>query len=599
MAYQVLARKWRPRSLDDMVGQAHVVRALANALDGDRLHHAYLFTGTRGVGKTTLGRILAKAFNCERGVSAHPCGICPACEAIDAGSFVDLLEVDAASRTKVDQTRELLDNVPFAPVQGRYKVYLIDEVHMFSGHSFNALLKTLEEPPPHVKFLLATTDPQKLPVTVLSRCIQFNLKPLGTGEIAGHLAKVLRAEGIAFEDDGLLRLARAAAGSMRDALSLLDQAIAFGGGRVSGEDVRAMLGAASGEATFALLEALAALDAPAVLDEIARVDAFAPDFAGVLTDLLRALHRIALYQQVPRSLAEDDPDGEAIRALASRLSPEDVQLYYQIGVVGQNDCALAPDPRTGIEMVLLRMLAFRPSDQADAPTRPRPASTPSALGSAGEEPPTAASMPVQQGAQPPTSAARPPEAPSQPAESMSPSAALAAARLATGSTGATEKKPERRSPPVRVERDTPSAVVEPGLVLDTNEDWLRFIGRVDLGGVASQLAANCSLVAWDGHHLQLLLDPTCRQMLVLNSKDRLRDLLSQALGRDISIAIEIGDRALDTAARRAAQSDAERTAQAEALLDADPLARSLAERFAGRWVPGTVEADGGGTVRAD
>jgi len=378
MSYQVLARKWRPRSFGDMVGQAHVVRALGNALDQDRLHHAYLFTGTRGVGKTTLARILAKALNCDRGVSSNPCCQCPSCREIDEGRFVDLLEVDAASRTRVDQTRDLLDNVPFAPVKGRFKVYLIDEVHMFSTSSFNALLKTLEEPPPHVKFLLATTDPQKVPVTVLSRCLQFNLKRLVPEEIAAQLAHILTVEGVPCEEPALALLARAADGSMRDGLSLLDQAIAFGGGRVGTEDIRAMLGTVGRDMSLNLLQALARMDAAALLQEVGRIHELTPDFGGLLQELLGFLHRIALFQQVPATLARDDPEREILETLARELTPEDVQLYYQIALMGQADLPLAPDPRTGMEMVLLRMLAFRPLEvagQAAAPVVPPPAGT--------------------------------------------------------------------------------------------------------------------------------------------------------------------------------------------------------------------------------
>ena len=308
MSYQVLARKWRPRSFADMVGQAHVVRALSNALERGQLHHAYLFTGTRGVGKTTLARILSKCLNCEQGVSATPCGVCGACRAVDEGRFVDLLEVDAASRTKVDQTRDLMDNVPFAPISGRYKVYLIDEVHMFSAGSFNALLKTLEEPPPHVKFLLATTDPQKVPVTVLSRCLQFTLKRLTPAEIATQLAHILGVEGIPFDTQALALLARAADGSMRDGLSLLDQAIAFGGGRVDAAEVGAMLGTVGRGLTLDLASALASGDGARLLAEVARIHELTPELGEVLSELLVLLHRVALYQQVPATLAEDDPD---------------------------------------------------------------------------------------------------------------------------------------------------------------------------------------------------------------------------------------------------------------------------------------------------
>ncbi|HYN77285.1 MAG TPA: DNA polymerase III subunit gamma/tau, partial [Lamprocystis sp. (in: g-proteobacteria)] len=369
MSYQVLARKWRPKSFADMVGQQHVVRALSNALDRDQLHHAYLFTGTRGVGKTTLARILSKALNCERGVSSTPCGVCGACREIDAGRYMDLLEVDAASRTKVEQTRELLENVPYAPACGRYKVYLIDEVHMFSNNSFNALLKTLEEPPDHVKFLLATTDPQKVPATVLSRCLQFNLRRLLPDEIRARLQFVLETEGLAFEPGALLLLARAADGSMRDGLSLLDQAIAYGAGRVLEAEVRAMLGSVGSDLTFSVVEALADGDGAQVLAEVERIGALTPDFSELLRELIGLLHRLAIFQQVPATVSADDPELARIAALAGRISTADLQLYYQIALAGQPDLALAPDPRSGLEMVLLRALAFRPAQWAEGAAR--------------------------------------------------------------------------------------------------------------------------------------------------------------------------------------------------------------------------------------
>jgi DNA polymerase-3 subunit gamma/tau len=343
------------------VGQQHVVRALVHALDSDRVHHAFLFTGTRGVGKTTIARILAKSLNCERGVSSQPCGSCSACVEVDEGRFVDLIEVDAASRTKVDDTRELLENVQYASMRGRYKVYLIDEVHMLSGHSFNALLKTLEEPPPHVKFLLATTDPQKLPMTVLSRCLQFNLKRLLPDLICAQLCKILDAEAVTYDESALRLLARAADGSMRDGLSLLDQAIAFGGGEVKQRDVREMLGTIDQDAVQRLLQALAAGDARALLGVVADVSEHSSDYDAVLSELLLSLHQISLAQAEPVLLDERDGDAEMLLNHARSMTPEDVQLYYQIGLSGRRDLALAPDPRSGLEMILLRMLVFRPA----------------------------------------------------------------------------------------------------------------------------------------------------------------------------------------------------------------------------------------------
>lgn len=367
MSYQVLARKWRPRSFNEMVGQTHVLKALINALDSQRLHHAYLFTGTRGVGKTTIARIIAKCLNCETGISSTPCGVCSICKEIDEGRFIDLIEVDAASRTKVEDTRELLDNVQYSPSRGRFKVYLIDEVHMLSTSSFNALLKTLEEPPPHVKFLLATTDPQKLPVTVLSRCLQFSLKNMPPERVVDHLTHVLAAENIPFENDALWLLGRAADGSMRDAMSLTDQAIAFGEGKVLAADVRAMLGTLDHGQVYGVLHALLEGDARALIEAVRHLAEQGPDWNGVLSEMLNVLHRVAIAQALPEAVDNGQGDRERVLELARVLPSEDVQFYYQMGLIGRRDLPLSPDPRGGFEMVLLRMLAFRPADTHDAP----------------------------------------------------------------------------------------------------------------------------------------------------------------------------------------------------------------------------------------
>lgn len=367
MSYQVLARKWRPRSFNEMVGQTHVLKALINALDSQRLHHAYLFTGTRGVGKTTIARIIAKCLNCETGISSTPCGVCSICKEIDEGRFIDLIEVDAASRTKVEDTRELLDNVQYSPSRGRFKVYLIDEVHMLSTSSFNALLKTLEEPPPHVKFLLATTDPQKLPVTVLSRCLQFSLKNMPPERVVDHLTHVLAAENIPFENDALWLLGRAADGSMRDAMSLTDQAIAFGEGKVLAADVRAMLGTLDHGQVYGVLHALLEGDARALIEAVRHLAEQGPDWNGVLSEMLNVLHRVAIAQALPEAVDNGQGDREQVLELARVLPSEDVQFYYQMGLIGRRDLPLSPDPRSGFEMVLLRMLAFRPADTHDAP----------------------------------------------------------------------------------------------------------------------------------------------------------------------------------------------------------------------------------------
>lgn len=353
-----------------MVGQTHVLKALINALDSQRLHHAYLFTGTRGVGKTTIARIIAKCLNCETGITSSPCGECSVCREIDEGRFVDLIEIDAASRTKVEDTRELLDNVQYAPSRGRFKVYLIDEVHMLSSHSFNALLKTLEEPPPYVKFILATTDPQKLPATILSRCLQFSLKNMTPERVVEHLTHVLGAENIPFEDDALWLLGRAADGSMRDAMSLTDQAIAFGEGKVLAADVRAMLGTLDHGQVYDVLTALIDGDARSLLEAVRHLAEQGPDWSGVLSEILNVLHRVAIAQALPEGVDNGHGDRDRVLALAQALPAEDVQFYYQMGLIGRRDLPLAPDPRGGFEMVLLRMLAFRPADSEAAPRQP-------------------------------------------------------------------------------------------------------------------------------------------------------------------------------------------------------------------------------------
>jgi DNA polymerase-3 subunit gamma/tau len=387
MSYQVLARKWRPARFQEMVGREHVLKALVNALDDDRLHHAYLFTGTRGVGKTSIARLFAKSLNCETGVSSTPCGQCSACTEIAEGRFVDLIEVDAASRTKVEDTRELMENVQYAPTHGRYKVYLIDEVHMLSTHSFNALLKTLEEPPPHVKFLLATTDPQKLPITILSRCLQFNLKNLIPERIVKHLTFVLGEENIAFEEPALWLLARSADGSMRDAMSLTDQAIAFGAGAINEADVRAMLGTIDQRLVYQMLYCLAVGDAKALMASVTDLAQFSPDYNTVLGDLISVLHRIALAQAIPGAVDNSMGDVVQIKELSSQLTAEDIQLYYQVALMGRKDIPFVPDPREGLEMVLLRMLAFRPAGAASRSVELNSTAAPSDItGHANSEP---------------------------------------------------------------------------------------------------------------------------------------------------------------------------------------------------------------------
>lgn len=422
VSYQVLARKWRPRIFREMVGQEHVLKALINALDHNRLHHAYLFTGTRGVGKTTIARILAKCFNCEVGVSSAPCGQCTSCREIAEGRFVDLIEVDAASRTRVEDTRELLDNVQYAPTRGRFKIYLIDEVHMLSTHSFNALLKTLEEPPEHVKFLLATTDPQKLPVTILSRCLQFNLKNMSPERIVNHLQYVLGEEVIPFEETALWQLARSADGSMRDALSLTDQAIAFGGGKISDTDVTAMLGTIDHRLIEKLVRALIAGDGAAVLAAVAEFSEHAPDYYGALGDLITFLHRLAIAQAMPEALDNSYGDRKIILDLSQQLPAEDVQLFYQTALIGRRDMHLSPDPRAGLEMTLLRMLAFKPQGVVDVPKQALATQTGS---QAAAQNPSNNEAPSAQGGEPSAQNREPSATTQEPSAQNSPPAAIA------------------------------------------------------------------------------------------------------------------------------------------------------------------------------
>ena len=551
----MLARKWRPRDFERLVGQAHVVRVLVNALDADRLHHAYLFTGTRGVGKTTLARVLAKCLNCETGVSSKPCGECGACIEIDAGRFVDLIEVDAASRSKVDETRELMDNVQFTPARGRYKVYLIDEVHMFSEKSFNALLKTLEEPPPHVKFLLATTDPQKLPITVLSRCLKFNLKRLPAGDIAAYLERILAEESIGFEAPAVKLVARAADGSMRDALSLLDQAIAHGAGTVAEEEVRAMLGAVDRSRVVELLDAVAARDAAGALDVAAAVASDAADYRDVLGELVNILHRIAVRQAVPAA-GDPDPDlADACARLAGELSPEDVQLYYEIGLRGRRDLALAPDPGLGFEMTVLRMLAFTPDAEAEPapPAAARPGSVPDGGGR---------SVP----------AAR---AKGAPASAPVPAAAGAGAA------------PAPAAPPPASAPEAADAPPDPASL--TPQGWRGLVAGLGLSGLEGELASNTSLVEACERRLKLTLDPAHAQLIAPRARERLQDALAARLGVRVELDIALGAPGHETPAVKRERDETRRRQAAVRAIEGDPGVRALCETFGARVDPALVQ----------
>ncbi len=531
MSYQVLARRWRPRSFTEMVGQEHVVRALGNALDNDRLHHAYLFTGTRGVGKTTLARILAKSLNCEKGVSSAPCGTCSICKEVDEGRFVDLLEVDAASRTKVEQTRELLENVPYAPIRGRYKVYLIDEVHMFSESSFNALLKTLEEPPPHVKFLLATTDPQKVPVTVLSRCLQLNLKRLPVDKIQGQFEHILQADNIVYEIPALAFLARVADGSMRDGLSVLDQAIAFGGGQVKEADVKSMLGMVAVDKLPNLLHAVHGDDGADTLAQIAALAEQSPDFTGLLKDLLLLLHRVALLQVVPDAADPAWGDVEPIRRLADVLPVEDVQLYYEMGLRGQRDMHLAPDPRSGFEMTLLRMLAFKPMSDPDA-ARQRADRAPAPGG-------TELSAKAAPSAIAPAAASVLRDISRQPAAEI---------RVSTGG-------PEEQG------------------------NWHELVPKLSLTGMSAQLATHCSLESWQDRKLNLYLDPVCKGLIGSLAQQRLQQAIDKHCGKHMELVFKLGSSEVETPAKRTEKARCEKQAAAVTALQNDPLVQALEEKM--------------------
>jgi DNA polymerase-3 subunit gamma/tau len=556
MSYIVLARKWRPKRFADMVGQEHVLRALANALDNDRVHHAFLFTGTRGVGKTTVARILAKSLNCETaGVSSNPCGECAACREIDEGRFVDLIEVDAASRTKVDDTREMLDNVQYAPTRGRYKVYLIDEVHMLSNHSFNALLKTLEEPPPHVKFLLATTDPQKLPVTVLSRCLQFSLKRLPATLIGERLKSIAQSEQLPFEPAAIALLARAAEGSMRDALSLLDQLIAFGGGRVAEADARAMLGTIDRGHIARVVEALARGDGAALIAQVKVLDSDAPDYDRALTELAAFLQRIAIVQIVPEAAAEDEEfDAEELRRLAEAISPEDAQLYYQIAIGGRRDLNMAPDPRLGFEMTLLRMLAFRP-DGAQQPAADAARSATAAPGAG--KPAIQRALPQQARALPQA----PP--PSPPAPSST-------------STSTPPAGPAAMPPAVR-------------LISVDAANWPALVEAAALSGMVGQFALNCVPAGFENDRLTLKIDPAAADRRTKLIDEKLAQGLSKYFARDIRVVFEISEAELASPARQRALAEQERIARAASAFEADPAVRGLRERFGADVDAGSVK----------
>lgn len=542
MSYQVLARKWRPKSFDTLVGQEHVVRALTHALDQQRLHHAYLFTGTRGVGKTTLSRILAKALNCERGVTATPCGVCSACTEIDSGRFIDYVEMDAASNRGVDEMTSLLEKAIYAPTRGRYKVYMIDEVHQLTGHAFNAMLKTLEEPPEHVKFILATTDPQKIPVTVLSRCLQFNLKQMPPGNIVDHLSYVLGQEGVPFEVAALRQIAKAAAGSMRDALSLLDQAIAHGAGRLEEQGVRDMLGTVGDDHLYAVLDALRGGDGLALMHLAEHLESRSLNFDAALRELGVLLHRVAVLQLAPGAIA-DEAERIRLTPYAQAFDAEFVQLAYQIVIQGANDLPLAPDESTGFAMTMLRLVAFRPEQPAPLAATPRQAAL--------QVPPARLVVAVERPGTPDVRA------------------------------GLGEAPLRERSPTPLAEQGEPAA--------ENCLDWHSMLARMRLHGMARQLAHHCEMIGITGETVLLRLASEHKGLLLPSAHDRLQAELAALLGRPVRLSVEPGQVKGETLAQRLSAEQQARRAQALASLEGDDFVQQLIEQFDGELDTSSVQ----------
>ena len=550
MSYQVLARKWRPKTFREMVGQEHVLQALINALDHDRLHHAYLFTGTRGVGKTTIARILSKCLNCEVGVSSEPCGKCSSCMEIAEGRSVDLLEVDAASRTKVEDTRELLDNVQYAPTHSRYKIYLIDEVHMLSTHSFNALLKTLEEPPPHVKFLLATTDPQKLPATVLSRCLQFNLKNMPPEQIVGHLGSVLEQEVVSFEEPALWLLARAASGSMRDALSLTDQAIAYSSGKINEADVRIMLGSVDLGYVYELLEAVSEGDPAKVLATVERMAQHGPDFEGSLDELLSLIHRVATAQVVPDAIDNSWGDAERVGQLARAITAEDAQLFYQIALNGKRDMPMAPDPRRGFEMILLRILAFRPHSVSDQN-----------VGGGDLNKVLAPKVAAGEGG-----------APVKKSDKVSGSSTM------KGQMTAVQTKEAEIPVLAGAAAEIPGQFKLDDLVV---ENWFHLLELLGLAGIVYNIASHCELSKRVENSLEFVLDGAHAALFNDSHSHKLCMALENYFGHSMAVIITPGQCCTETPAMRHQRLVAERQAEAVVAIEGDTQLQALIARFDG------------------
>jgi DNA polymerase III subunit gamma/tau len=553
MSYQVLARKWRPQNFQELVGQEHVQRALVNALNDDRLHHAYLFTGTRGVGKTTIARIFSKSLNCETGITSTPCGKCSTCVEIAEGRYVDLIEVDAASRTGVDDTRDLLENVQYAPTRGRYKVYLIDEVHMFSKSSFNALLKTLEEPPPHVKFLLATTDPQKLPVTILSRCLQFNLKRLPVSLIISHLQHILTEEKVEHNVTALQLIAEAADGSMRDALSLLDQALAFGGGAIQEQEVRDMLGSVSRDKVIRLLRSILQRDAQQTMGVVAELAELSPDFENVLAELLSLLHHMSLAKTVPEALDEFVSAREELLKLSEQVSAEDLHLFYQIALIGRRDLPLSPDARNGFEMILLRMLAFRPA----------------AVDAGGIN--TSIKHGVSETQNQPQTQAKPQSRP-QAVKAERPAEIPAASKATKNNVIVEERAPQQSSAPAPA------------------SDWRDVVNALGLGGLVKQLAINCTMKQRDGCNIVLQIASGHSNLVNPKAKQRLQQALGEYFNIDAQLEIKVVEQIENESPAQTVQREAQqRQQQAVEAINEDSFTQTLKETFNAEIIPGSVK----------
>lgn len=570
MSYQVLARKWRPKTFDSLIGQEHVVRALTHALSQKRLHHAYLFTGTRGVGKTTLARIMAKSFNCETGITATPCGVCSACSEIDTGRFVDLLEVDAATNTKVDEMRQLLENAVYAPTRGRFKVYVIDEVHMLSNSAFNAMLKTLEEPPEHVKFILATTDPQKIPVTVLSRCLQFNLKQMTPQLIATHLKHILGIEAISAEPAALNLLARSAAGSMRDALSLLDQAIAHGAGKVEEAQVREMLGTVDLDYLFSILDALLAGNAVGMLQVADSMVTRSLSFDLALQELASLLTRLQVAQLAPQAIADDLPERARLLEMAARLDPEFVQLAYQIAVHGRKELPLAPDDQAGFVMTLLRLHAFRPAQVGDA-ARPGPV-----LCATVERPARLTAMEPRQKSTPPAST---PARSAQTIDSapLSPGPAeIPLAEVASECVASAPLAPDFAA----------STALGP---TQEDENWHDILAALKLGGMARELGQHCELRRINGAQIVLCLSPIHRHLQMKPAQDKLQQALSAYFARPLHLLIELEAVAGDTPAAVAQRQRNERQDRAVAAVEQDDFVREVIDLFDATLIESSIK----------